>query len=177
MKNIYRKLCCKLLVFILVFGVILCLVDLHTDGVLIRDGNYYIRPANDRTYQINVIDASQDSGALVEARRVVDGANQTFVITHIEGNQYALMYGNAGMCIAVASDKETVIAQGFDVNNDYNKWEITRIGTSQSFLFTNVATGNSLYYEYSNELKTNQMKVKEYDASNNKYEFIVVKYA
>lgn len=177
MNNIYKKICCKVLVFILIFGVIISLVDLHTDRILIRDGNYYIRPANNTTYQVNVIGALQVPGTLVESRRVVDGANQTFVITHIEGDQYALMYGNAGMCIAVASDKETVVAQDFDVNNDYNKWEITRLGTSQSLLFTNVATGNSLYYEYSNELKTTQMKVKEYDGSDRKFEFIVVKYA
>ena len=53
-------------------------------------------------------------------------------------------YGDQGYCIAVASDKETVVMQDYDAENEYNKWYISRIGTTQNYLFTNVATGNTL---------------------------------
>ena len=37
-------------------------------------------------------------------------------------------YGDQGYCIAVASDKETVVMQDYDAENEYNKWYISRIG-------------------------------------------------
>ncbi len=176
MKKILKKLGCNALVVIVVFGIVLSVADLHTDGILVRDGNYYIRPSDNVAYQVNVLGGLQIPGTLVQSLRVVDGANQMFAIKHVQDDEYAIMYGTNGLCIAVASDKETVVVQDYDEKNDYNRWHITRIGESQSFLFTNVATDTSLYYEYSSELKINQMKVKEYDGSDKTFEYTVVKF-
>ncbi len=174
MKKMWIKVLYKVLFAVAVLGVVLGLVDLHTDGILIRDGLYEIR-TGDNTFKIDVLDGSQIPGTLVQAMRISSGANQVFQINHVQGDEYALMYGNQGMCLAVASDKETVVAQGYDEENDYNRWHIERIGTSQKYLITNVATDTSLYYEYSSEFKLNLVKVGEYDGENNKFQFMILK--
>ena len=74
---------------------------------------------------------------------------------------------------AVASDKETVVIQGYDSENEYNKWNISRIGTTQNYLFTNVATGNTLCYEYSSDFSAYRLYVKTYDETSGNFAFFI----
>ena len=120
MKKIWINILCKVLFIIVVFGVILGLVDIHTDGILIRDAFYEVR-TGDSQFKMDVIGGSQIPGALVQAIKTSQGTNQTFEIKHVQGDEYAIMYENTGLCIAVASDKETVVAQNYDEKNDYNR--------------------------------------------------------
>ena len=122
---------------------------------------------------MDVYGASNIVGTHVQLTRDVDGANQTFGIRYTGNDQYMIAYGDQGFCIAVASDKETVVMQGYDGENEYNKWYITRIGTTQSYLFTNVATGNALCYDYSSEAGAYQFFVREYDETDAKFKFIL----
>ena len=102
-------------------------------------------------------------GTWVNLVRDVDGASQIFAIHYTGEDQYMIEYGDQGYCIAVASDKETVVMQDYDAENEYNKWYISRIGTTQNYLFTNVATGNTLCYEYSSDFSAYRLYVKAYD--------------
>lgn len=174
MKKIWINILCKVLFIIVVFGVILGLVDIHTDGILIRDAFYEVR-TGDSQFKMDVIGGSQIPGALVQVIKISQGGDQTFEIKYVQGDEYAIMYENTGLCIAVASDKETVVAQNYDEKNDYNRWHIERIGKSQKYLLTNVATNTSLYYEYSAEEKIYFMKVGEYDEENSKFGFLLLK--
>ena len=103
----------------------------------------------------------------------VDGANQAFHIQYVGDDQYKIGYGNEELCIAVASDKETVVIQGYDSENEYNKWNISRIGTTQNYLFTNVATGNTLCYEYSSDFSAYRLYVKTYDETSGNFAFFI----
>ncbi len=173
-KKIVLKFLYRSIPIIIVSILLFISVDFHTDGILISDGLYSIR-LTDNKYQIDVLGGSTQAGSLVQAIKITDVSSQVFRIKHIDGDEYALMYTNENMCIAVASDKETVVAQGYDESNDYNKWYIERIGTSQYFLLTNVATKTSLYYEYSNEINLYLMKVGNYDANDDRFRYLLVK--
>lgn len=175
MKKIIIKLVRRAVVFLAVFIAVICMVDFHSDGVLIRDANYYIRSANESLYQMEVYNSFEVFGTPVQLIKSSSSAGQTFEIKHVKDDEYAIMYGPYGMCIAVASDRETVVAQGYDENNDYNRWHIERIGNTQSYRLTNAATHTSLCYEYSDTLKSYQMLVKEETDSDKKYEFLISK--
>ena len=157
----------------MIFLIILGMVDLHTDGVLVRDGCYVIRPDEMKTYRMDVYGNSGIVGTWVNLVRDVDGASQIFAIHYTGEDQYMIEYGDQGYCIAVASDKETVVMQDYDAENEYNKWYISRIGTTQNYLFTNVATGNTLCYEYSSDFSAYRLYVKTYDETSGNFAFFL----
>ena len=175
MKKYWIKLAGCAATVVVILLIVLGMVDLHTDGIAIRDAWYIVRPSNMATYRMDIYGASNVVGTPVQLTRDVDGANQVFKICYTGEDQYMIAYGNEGLCIAVASDKETVLMQGYDDNNEYNKWYISRIGTSQGYLFTNVATGNSLYYDYSTESGTYRLFVKGYDETDDKFSFTLAR--
>lgn len=175
MKKYWMKIAGCVLTPVMILLVVLSMVDLHTDGIVVRDAWYVIRPNDMVTYRIDIYGASNAVGTQVQLTRDVDGANQAFGIIYTGDGQYMIKYGDQGLCIAVASDKHTVVIQGYDEANEYNKWNITRIGTTQSYLFTNVATGNSIFYEVSAESGIYKLFVKEYDETDGSFGFILAR--
>ena len=175
MKKYWIKLAGCAATAVVIFLIILGMVDLHTDGILVRDSYCIIRPNDMATYRMDVQGATNIAGTQVQLMRDVDGANQAFHIQYVGDDQYKIGYGNEELCTPVASDKETVVIQGYDSENEYNKWNISRIGTTQNYLFTNVATGNTLCYEYSSELASYRLYVKEYDEASENFAFFLVR--
>lgn len=173
MKKYWIKLAGCAATAVVIFLIILGMVDLHTDGVLVRDGCYVIRPDEMKTYRMDVYGNSGIVGTWVNLVRDVDGASQIFAIHYTGEDQYMIEYGDQGYCIAVASDKETVVMQDYDAENEYNKWYISRIGTTQNYLFTNVATGNTLCYEYSSDFSAYRLYVKAYDETSGNFAFFL----
>lgn len=175
MKKYWIRLAGCAAAALVILLVILGMVDLHTDGVLIRDNCYVIRPNDMPTYRMDIYGGSGVVGTQVQLTRDVDWANQVFKISYTGDEQYMIAYGeqNLNLCIAVASDKETVVIQEYDGANEYNKWYITRIGTTQSYLFTNVATGNALCYDYDTEVGIYRLYVREYDETDGKFSFML----
>ena len=54
MKKYWIKIAGCAATAVVIFLVILGMVDLHTDGVLVRDGCYVIRPDEMKTYRMDV---------------------------------------------------------------------------------------------------------------------------
>ena len=77
---------------VVIFLVILGMVDLHTDGVLVRDGCYVIRPDEMKTYRMDVYGNSGIVGTWVNLVRDVDGASQIFAIHYTGEDQYMIEY-------------------------------------------------------------------------------------
>ena len=124
MKRYWIKLAGCAATAVVILLVVLGMVDLHTDGLLVRDGCYVIRPDEMKTYRMDVYGNSGIVGTWVNLVRDVDGASQIFAIHYTGEDQYMIEYGDQGYCIAVASDKETVVMQDYDAENEYNKWYI-----------------------------------------------------
>ncbi len=125
MKKYWIKIAGCAATAVVIFLVILGMVDLHTDGVLVRDGCYVIRPDEMKTYRMDVYGNSGIVGTWVNLVRDVDGASQIFAIHYTGEDQYMIEYGDQGYCIAVASDKETVVMQDYDklvnIGEQYNQ--------------------------------------------------------
>ena len=175
MKKYVMKLAGCILVALTILLVVLKIVDMHSDGILVRDNNYVISPQNTVTYRMDVYGGVGWPGTPVQLTRTADGANQVYGIRYIGDDKYSIIYGDQGMCVAVASDKTSVVIQGYDESNDYNLWNITRIGNTQGYLFTNVATGTSICYERSQETGVNMLVVREYDESNETFGFTLAR--
>ena len=111
MKRYWIKLAGCAATAVVILLVVLGMVDLHTDGLLVRDGCYVIRPDEMKTYRMDVYGNSGIVGTWVNLVRDVDGASQIFAIHYTGEDQYMIEYGDQGYCIAVASDKETVVMQ------------------------------------------------------------------
>ena len=161
---------------LVIFLIILGMVEFTYGWLFLYGIRIVLLRSNDMaTYRMDVQGATNIAGTQVQLMRDVDGANQAFHIQYVGDDQYKIGYGNEELCIAVASDKETVVIQGYDSENEYNKWNISRIGTTQNYLFTNVATGNTLCYEYSSELASYRLYVKEYDEASENFAFFLVR--
>lgn len=173
MKRYWIKIAGYAVTAFVILLVVLCMVDLHTDGVLIRENCYVVRPGDMQTYRMDVYGGVGTVGTQVQLTRDVDWANQVFKISYTGDEQYMIAYGDEqlNLCIAVASDKETVVMQEYDGKNEYNKWYITRVGTTQNYLFTNAATGNVLCYDYDSVSSVYRLYVKEYDETDGKFNF------
>lgn len=175
MKKYWIKLADCAATAVVILLIVLGMVDLHTDGLLVRDGCYVIRPNDMQTYRMDIYGGSGVVGTQVQLTRDVDWANQVFGVRYTGEDQYMIEYGDQGYCIAVASDKETVVMQDYNAENEYNKWYITRIGTTQSYLFTNVATGNALCYDYDTVAGVYRLYVKEYDETDGRFSFTLAR--
>lgn len=176
MKKQYLIKCGKcVFVWLLIVVAILKVVDMHTDGMLVREAGYVISPQDAIGYRMEVYASSDVPGMPVLLMPTVDGASQIFLLKYVQDDEYAIIYGEKQMSIAVASDRTTVVVQDYDEQNDYNRWHVKRIGNSQNFTFTNVATNTSLYYEYSDTFKARQLFVKEYDEKDTTFGFELMK--
>ncbi|GEM_PF-302586 len=176
MKQLWIHFAKNGLVAILILVCIVSMIVFPKNGAYFMDGNVYIRSMDDVTNQVNVVYGSFIPGTPVQMLHTSEGANQTFIIEHIIGDEYALRYGNQGLCIAVASDMEQVVIQGLDTDNEYNLWHINRLSTTQGVMITNVATGKSLTYDFSEELRIQQLIVRDYDEADSKFAFVLAYY-
>ena len=91
MKKYWIKLAGCAATAVVIFLIILGMVDLHTDGVLVRDGCYVIRPDEMKTYRMDVYGNSGIVGTWVNLVRDVDGASQIFAIHYTGEDQYMKM--------------------------------------------------------------------------------------
>ena len=91
MKNIIIKLVRRAVVFLAVFIAVICMVDFHSDGVLIRDANYYIRSANETLYQMEVYNSFEVYGTPVQLIKSSSSAGQTFEIKHVKDDILAII--------------------------------------------------------------------------------------
>ena len=76
MKKYWIKLAGCAATAVVILLIVLGMVDLHTDGILVRDGCYVIRPDEMKTYRMDVYGNSGIVGTWVNLVRDVDGASQ-----------------------------------------------------------------------------------------------------
>lgn len=149
MKKVIKS-CIKWLAFAaVVASVVFKLVDMHRDGMIVRDGWKYIVPNQRLNFKmyIDPQDIRQDAPVYLKST----GDNpQAYYITHLEDGEYGILTWCENTCIAVADDNESVVLQS-NTGMDNQRWTISRYEHSQRLIFTNVATGKSMYMKKSDD--------------------------
>ena len=157
-------------IFIILFVTELLFIDMHFDGVLLRNRWYIIRPAEKDDYQMDVYYGIQQQGINVGMLKIGDGVGQTFYIENTEDNLYKIMFGNENFCVSVDNDGYNVVIEKYEGKNS-QLWKINRVNNSDSFYINNLEYDRMITYDYIEEVNYYTIVVKDYKNQSELNEF------
>lgn len=169
MKKLLNKYLTGLVVFIVIALTVCKVVDMHTDGIKIRDGYYYICQSTYTTRIFDIPYAVQDVGTKVQMRDMSDGANQRFYIQYVEDEKYCIRYWNNDMCLGVGSSGAVELQQYSE--QETQLWKMERTENTQYFTISSCATGLYMKMSWSDEYKALLVSLEQLDSEDQNYYF------
>lgn len=173
MKKIVKMLIKRLVLIMIILVIVLKAVDMHSEGILVRDGWYIIRPMNNFAYQMGAVDPYSKADLNIIFVKTTLGGNQRLYLEYEGDDKYSILYGDANLCLGVADDKILMLQDYAD--SDAQKWTIERIDHSQGMRITNVASGKSLCYQYYEQWKLMAATVTDYEGNEDSCAMVLVK--
>lgn len=147
MRKILKKIGALLLTAVIIAGVVLKVVDLHTDNIQFRDRWYYIQPKESYVYlRWDVLYRNQEIGSRVNNTPIEYGANQAYYIEYAANGIYRIKY-DENRYVSVAQDDTFLDIQEWS-EDDRQCWEIIRYENSQYVYFKSVYNGKYIRQEF-----------------------------
>lgn len=162
MKKYIMKFLGGLLVFCIIFLFCAKIVDLHRDGIVLRDGTYYFNSAYHNGLARLVVDVTDGMDQVDTSLRlwpVNYSYAQQFELENIEGHKYIIRYGS--LCLGVNDDTQDVVLQEYN-GQEEQQWDIERINSSQYFRITNAKSGLSMEAVKEQQVTYYAIKVTQY---------------
>lgn len=166
MKKYLKKGIGYLITFILIFLFCFKVVDMHSDGVKLRNGTYSFSTLYKNETSRLVVDVNGGNakeGTVLQLWPANYGAAQQFTIENLENDRYVIRYQKA--CLGVDDKSQNVIIQSYE-SQESQQWYIERIGSTQYFKITNCESGLSMCVIRSKGIQYYAITVAPYEDDN-----------
>lgn len=133
-----------MITFILIFLFCFKIVDMHSDGVKLRDETYSFSTLfknETARLAVDVNEGKAQEGTVLQLWPANYGGAQQFKIENLDNDRYVIRYQQT--CVGVDEESKNVIIQPYE-SQESQQWFIERIGSSQYFKITNCESGLSM---------------------------------